>query len=544
MEYAWSKKASGQKEVILMLDDNQNVTFKAFFKISTLMLTGTIVYVATLIPSVYGKNCIIISLFLMLSMAFAYVILLYVAYGRLTVYRASSPRIHENRAIGLIFEGRMAIKTGILIFMVAEAARELVLRRYGSMAVALPVLVAAVYIGCRGLGGVIRFAEAVFWFTVIAGCIVFIMSLKNVDLSQLKAYTQFCEENGINCTINRVMTRGGLLFLGFSFMEMVTMIYMEVRDRRRGMLVAATGVSLVIGIIGSVIVITTLGIAALGTNRKNILYIVGAMELPGGVRIRPLMLVCYLLVVWGMMAITPHVACAFRAIGKTSVKHPVVCRGIWTVCAFAVCVYLQNISSAEKLYRLIPGYLLLIDVPLSIILPVLAINWKRAVRMGGLLFIGIIGTYMCTACAYESVEDVDYATVMVVENPDNTDEHLIKYTLVIPEIGEDGAGASKEKIYSVDAYSFESVRQTYNAEHANRLDTSHVEYIVAEDENVLDTVCDELENEFATSYVTVVTDKDVLEKVGTNSTKEYLRTHYKGRCLAALKKGGAEDAGR
>lgn len=544
MVYAGAKKTSGQKEVRSLLDDNKNVTFKGFFKISTLMLTGTIIYVTTLIPSVYGKNCIIVSLFLMLSMGFAYVILLYVAYSRLIAYRAASPRIHENRAIGLIFEGRMAIKTGILIFMVAEAARELVLRRYGSMAVALPVLVAAVYIGCRGLGGVIRFAEAVFWLTVIAGCIVFIMSLKNVDLSQFKAYTQFCEENGINCTINRVMTRGGLLFLGFSFMEMVTMIYMEVRDRRRGMLVAATGVSLVIGIIGSVIVITTLGIAALSTDRKNILYIVGAMELPGGVRIRPLMIVCYLLVVWGMMAITPHVACAFSTIDKNIVKHPAVCRGIWTVCAFAVCVYLQNISSVEKLYRFIPGYLLLIDVPLSIILPVLAINWKRAARMGGLLFIGVIGTYMCTACAYESVEDVDYATVVVVENTDNTDEHLIKYTLVIPEIGEDGAGVSKEKIYSVDAYSFESVRQKYNAEHANRLDTSHVEYIVAEDEHVLDIVCDELENEFVTSYVTVVTDKNVLEKVGTNSTKEYLRTHYKGRCLAALKKGGTEDVWR
>ena len=115
MVYAGAKKTSGQKEVRLLLDDNKNVTFKGFFKISTLMLTGTIIYVTTLIPSVYGKNCIIVSLFLMLSMAFAYVILLYVAYSRLIAYRAASPRIHENRAIGLIFEGRMAIKTGILI---------------------------------------------------------------------------------------------------------------------------------------------------------------------------------------------------------------------------------------------------------------------------------------------------------------------------------------------------------------------------------------------------------------------------------------------
>ena len=86
------------------------------------------------------------------------------------------------------------------------------------------------------------------------------------------------------------------------------MIYMDVKNRCRGMLAVVSGVSMVIGIIGSIIVVLTLGIGALGSNRKNILYIVGAMELPGGVRMRPLMLVCYLLVVWGMMSLAPHVA--------------------------------------------------------------------------------------------------------------------------------------------------------------------------------------------------------------------------------------------
>ena len=522
-----------------MFDDKQNVTFKAFFKFSTLILTGTMLYVATITPSVYGRNCIIVSLFLMLSMAFAYVIILYIAYGRLPIHGPESVGKQKNGIIALVYEGRMAIKAGILTFIAAEAARELVLRRYGEIAVAIPVLLAAVYIGRRGLRGVVRFSEAVFWFTVVSAVIVLVMSLKNVDLSQLNAYWKFAEEDGINCTINRVMTRGGLLFLGFSFMEMVVMIYMDVKNRRRGMLALVSGVSMIIGIIGSIIVVLTLGIGALGSNRKNILYIVGAMELPGGVRIRPLMLVCYLLVVWGMMSLAPHVACAFKTIDNSSVRHPLLWKWIWVAVSFAVCVYLHSAGPADRLYRLIPGYLLLIDIPLSILLPVLAVNLKRHLKMCGLLVVCILGVYMCTSCAYESVEDVDYATVIVIEEAGRADvpRNELKYTLVIPEIGEDGSGASEEKIYSVKADSFESVRKIYNEEHSNRLDTSHVEYIVPENEDVLDAVCDELENEFATSYVTVVTDDDILDKVGENNTKEYLRTHYKGRCLASLRKG-------
>ena len=135
---AWSERGD------FVLDDKQNVTFKAFFKFSTLMLTGTMLYVTTITPTVYGRNCIIVSLFLMLSMAFAYVIILYIAYGRLSLHEPKSAKKQKNVIIALIYEGRMAAKAGILTFIVAEAARGLVLRRYGGIAVAVPVLLAAV----------------------------------------------------------------------------------------------------------------------------------------------------------------------------------------------------------------------------------------------------------------------------------------------------------------------------------------------------------------------------------------------------------------
>ena len=57
---------------------------------------------------------------------------------------------------------------------------------------------------------------------------------------------------------------------------------------------------------------------------------------------------------------------------------------------------------------------------------------------------------------------------------------------------------------------------------------------MTEDEEVLSAVCSELGDEFATSYVTVVIEENIIEKSGKNNTKEYLKTHYKGQCLAAL----------
>ena len=551
----------------MLQHDKQNVTYKAFFKLALIMLTGSIIYVTTLIPPTYGRNCIIVSLFLMLSMAFAYVILLYIAYGRLMDREKVEVNKNKNRIIGCIYGTRMAIKSGILVFIVSVAARELVLRKYGGVAVALPILLAALYIGSRGMGKVVRFAEAVFWFTVAAGVFVLAMSVKNIHLSELGAYTLFTEENGINCTINRIMTRGGLLFLGFSFMEMVIIVYMKVNNRRRGMLISATGTAFIIGVIGSLIVITTLGMESLSSHSKDILYIVGAMELPGGIKMRPLMLVCYLLVVWGMMAIAPHIACAFETVENNAASHVRLYKLIWVLGAFAVCVILQKLyssgnhmsafaeassggiadmmgRSANGLYRLIPGYLLLVDVPLSVILPVLAVSWKKRKRVCGMLLLCICGAYMCTGCAYDSIEDVDYASVLVIDRQgtqddlgdksDMEDVHKFKYSLVFPKPEGGDGNEVTEEIYSVWANSFEDVRAQYNEEHAKRLDTSHVEYVVTEDRDVMYAVCNELEDEFATSYVTVVTEKNILEKSGENNTKEYLKTHYKGQCLAAL----------
>lgn len=521
------------------MNDNQNVTFSAFFKLTLLTLTGNIIFVTTIIPSYHGQNGLILSHFLMLSLAFAYVILLYIVYtklqNRILPGSVKSGIMSENRVICWIYGIRMAIKAGILIYILAEACRSLVLKRYGSAAVAVPILIAAVYMGRKGLKGVIRFAEAIFWFSCAAGVIILASSLRNLDFSQLQGYISFYGEGGINITVNRIMVRGGLMFLGFSLLEMLMLVYLRIADRRRGMLAGAALSSAVIGIIGSIIVTITLGMDALSSGDKSILYMVGAMELPNGTKIRPLIFACYLVIVWGMMAILPHVVCGFGVIetacGEKSRRRV---KWMWALLVCATVLWLQNIPTTDELFRIVPCYLALVDVPLSLILPAVAAIGRR--RMGRVMSCVILCTVsgMLTSCAYEPIENVDYMNVIVIEESDVSD--MLEYTLVITGLDDDEESVAEESVYEVRAGTFAKACEAYNEEHPKLLDTSHVEYVVAESEEVLDRALAELEREFATSYVTVIIAGDIMNKSEDCITKDYLATHYTGECLATWRR--------
>ena len=84
------------------MNDKYNVTFSAFFKMALLVLPGMITFVATLIPSYFGRNCLILSLFLMLCMAYAYVIALYIVYMKIDERGNSERRKIKNSPQGCI----------------------------------------------------------------------------------------------------------------------------------------------------------------------------------------------------------------------------------------------------------------------------------------------------------------------------------------------------------------------------------------------------------------------------------------------------------
>ena len=134
---------------------------------------------------------------------------------------------------------------------------------------------------------------------------------------------------------------------------------------------------------------------------------------------------------------------------------------------------------------------------------------------------------------------MDYVNAVIIER--STEEPVgggLRYSLVITGLDDDEDSLTEEGVYQVDAGSLADACRSYNESHAKSLDTSHVEYIVAENTQVMNEAAAELEKEFATSYVTVVIEQNILEKTGDNNTNEYLKTHYEGQCLATYARDG------
>lgn len=513
--------------------DKYNVTFGAFFKAVLILLPASLIYVTTITPAYLGRNCLILSLFLMLCLAFAYVILLYVVMSKLEARVDMKYRTRKDTTIDWIYGTRMAVKSGIILFILSDISRRLMLKKYSDMVIAIPILLVAAYMGNRGFKGLIRFYEAVFWFSVVSGIILFVSSVKNLDLGELRQCVQIYGEGSVGDSMRMVMVKGGVLFLGVTVMETVMMIYLGVNKRRRGMLFSAVGISVTIGIIGSIFVISTLGMSALEAGTKDILYVVGAMELPNGIKIRPLMLVCYLVLTCGISLLTPQVVCGFGAVTDLGRRrHSSWLKLAWLTLVFAVCVWLWDVPAHGTAMRLAAGYIMLVDVPLSLILPAVVVIGRKPLKKATLVLIAFAITAVLPGCAYNSVESVDYANVLVIE-PGKQDG-MYKYTLVITGLSGDEDKTTEERKYTAYATSFSDVRANYDKEHARQLDVSHVEYLAADNEQVLNENIFELGREFATSYVTVVVDRNILEKSGDNNTKDYLKTHYRGRCLATL----------
>ena len=530
-----------------MADGKQNVTFGAFFKYAMMLLPGGILYVATIVPSKFGANWSILSLFTMQSLAFVYVVLLYVVYQRVLKKDLIQRRKTGKYVIRFIYGIRMAIKMGIVLYISAYAIRELMLKKYEIWAVAIPVLVCSVYMGSRGLIGSIRFAEVVFWFSTVLFLVVSFLTVANVDLSGLTDYMGMHREYSLGHTISRVMTRGGLLFIGYFMLEIVVIAYLRVKNRTRGMLILSVGVATLIGIVGSIIVTICLGMNALSSGSKNILYVVGAMELSESIKIRPLMLVCYLLVVLTVFTLSQITLCGFGAIDNSSAKHRTwLWKLLWMILASGVCLYMIYGLDGKDMYKLILGYLICVDIPLSLILPALFSMPKLSAWKYMSLFIFVICSLFLTSCSYVPIEDADYATVIIIERDRYALEKSLKYTFVLNRFqgGEDLKEEYTKKdndIFACYSDSVDEAIKRYDSTHANSLDTSHVEYIVVQDRDILAELYSDLEKRFSTSYVAVIVEPDIFEKYKGEELKEYLDTHYEGECLATLKIKGRDS---
>lgn len=517
------------------------LTCKQFFKAAILLFFAVGVYVYTMIFGKMSNNNTILSLFLMLLFAFVYVIILYIVLSRFDF--SWSDKLDEpgervkKGIIYLIYEVRIAIRLVILIYAFARVCQVMMLSKHSDTAIVIPLIIVMLYLGGKGLRGYICFIEAIFWSVAIALLFILVLCFDNASFAEMYSYMRISVEGSASKTIMDTITKGYMLMLSFSMMEFIMLIYLRVKNRRRGMLVSSVGTGMILSLIASICVISVLGRMSIYRGTKNILNIVGTFQFPGGSMARIGVLVCFVFMVFGIAAILIHFVAAFDVFRGfiPDGRKLVVLKCIWAVIILILYFLARRLLAVSNSYELIVRYLALVDIPLSIVIPALMSVRRYNLKKTGVVVLLLFSMINMSGCEYKSIEDVDYATVLIINKNHNNKMDNYGYTFVINTLNsEDSDSITKEIIWSCDSTSFEDVYKSYNRMHNKTLDLSHVEYVVVSNEEELCNVYSKLINEFTTKYVNVVYEDNILEKAMGQDIKDYLDAHYKGICLSSI----------
>lgn len=525
-----------------MKDELMNqLTFKQFFKAALLIFPAVGMYVFTMVFGKMEKNNLIISLFLMLLYAFVYVIILYIVYTKMDFewYKNfdNAEKKVKKGVLYSIYEIRIAIRLIIMMYAFTSACKTMMLNKYNDLVIVIPFVIVMLYLSGKGLKGYVCFLEAIFWGVVIAGLFIAVFCVRNFNMSQMLDFVKFQMSDSVTETIQSVLIRGYTLLIAFSMMEFVMMLYVRVKNRRRGMLFMSVGTSFIVSVLASFFVIAILGWHSIYSGTKSILNIVGAFELPNGGMARIGILAGFLLMAYSIAAIQIHFVAATDVIDgfAGSENKSRIYKCLWGIAIIFLYMIGRRFLSTEYAYEIVVKYMAVIDIPLSIIIPALmgrkGEKSKKILAASGVLLI----TLFVSGCTYKSIEDVDYATVIVLDKNEDKESDVYNYTFVIDTLETKKSDEVTEQlIWETQGEHFEEVRDIYNDTHNHTLDLSHVEYLVVSDEDMLSGIYPELMNEFATKYIDVIYEKDLMEKADEEDIRAYLKAHYKGKCLAAI----------
>lgn len=517
------------------------LTYKQFFKAVLLMFPAVGMYAFTMITGKMDKNNLILSLFLMLLYALIYVIALYIVFTKYdfewTEKLDNSGERVKKTILYSIYEVRIAIRLAILMFAFTNACKTMMVNRHNDLMIVVPLIIVMLYLGGKGLKGYVCFIEAIFWSVSIVGIFVAIFCFKNINLTQMLEFVKFHLSGSVTGTVRSVLIRGYVLLIVFSMMEFIMLLYIRIKNRKRGMLLSSVGIALIISIIASVFVISVLGWHAISSGTKSILNIVGAFEFPGGSMARLGILACFLLMTYGIVAMQIHFVVSLDVINGfvKDRKKSFIWKCVWALGLICIYFLAKRILSGENMYELVLKYMAVVDIPLSVILPALMGKHRFDVKKTVAVISAVLFLFCMTGCSYQSIEDVDYATVIILEQNSDDETDVYDYTFVIDTLNtESSDSVTEQMIWNIKGDSFENMCDAYDKTHNKTLDLSHVEYIVAKSEDELREIYPELLDEFTTKYVNVVYEENIIEKAMGEDIKGYLDAHYRGKCLASI----------
>lgn len=511
----------------------------------------------------FGKNhgnWLIISLLSMLCFTLIYVSIQHIVYKNLEKIELSEKKNNnkkvKNKIKSLICWNnvtRSVIKAAFLMYILKKLLNHMFENKSLVYPGMLAVFFLAVYLAVKGKKAFHSFSSVVFPLMAICiGVVVteIILTTEYKGENDILAMMSMSRENGMCTAIIQAIKQGYGCFFVFCIGEAIMFIGYRSRDGLKRYVRNSLIIPVISGIIVSLLVINLLGQESLANGTKTPLNIVSALILPGSRSTNLSALFMYLTVVWCIVIISSFLLFIresmdwrVEGVNDTEMTANNKKKAGWVPLLLIVGLWIVLEISGNnfdiKISYLFLVYLGIIDLPMSVLIPWIAVRDRpdmRGMASSILTVFMVCVLTVCmalvfTGCGGKSVEQVDYLRVIEIDK--KGDEYAL--TFVSEELDDSENRLVKESVYETTGKSINSAVEKYNREHVRSLDMSHIEYIVVASEDDVDYAVSEALKAIPKNYMKLVVCSNLKEKAGDSGIREYLESHYEGRVVAAIK---------
>lgn len=511
----------------------------------------------------FGKNhgnWLIISLLSMLCFALIYVSIQHIVYKNLEKIELSEKKNNnkkvKNRIKSLICWNnvtRSVIKAAFLMYILKKLLNHMFENKSLVYPGMLAVFFLAVYLAVKGKKAFHSFSSVVFPLMAICIGVVVIEIILTTEYkgeNDILAMMSMSRENGLCTAIIQAIKQGYGCFFVFCIGEAIMFIGYRSRDGLKRYVRNSLIIPVISGIIVSLLVINLLGQESLANGTKTPLNIVSALILPGSRSTNLSALFMYLTVVWCigiissfLLFIRESMDWRGEGVNDTEMAANNKKKAGWVPLLLIVGLWIVLEISGNnfdiKISYLFLVYLGIIDLPMSVLIPWIAVRDRpdmRGMASSILTVFMVCVLTVCmalvfTGCGGKSVEQVDYLRVIEIDK--KGDEYAL--TFVSEELDDSENRLVKESVYETTGKSINSAVEKYNREHVRSLDMSHIEYIVVASEDDVDYAVSEALKAIPKNYMKLVVCSNLKDKAGDSGIREYLESHYEGRVVAAIK---------
>lgn len=530
----------------------------------------------------FGKNhgkWLIISLLSMLCFALIYVSIQHIVYKNLEKIELSEKKNNnkkvKNRIKSLICWNnvtRSVIKAAFLMYILKKLLNHMFENKSLVYPGMLAVFFLAVYLAMKGKKAFNSFSSVVFPLMAICIGVVVIEIILTTEYkweNDILAMMSMSRENGLCTAIIQAIKQGYGCFFVFCIGEAIMFIGYRSRDGLKRYVRNSLIIPVISGIIVSLLVINLLGQESLANGTKTPLNIVSALILPGSRSTNLSALFMYLTVVWCIGIISSFLlfireSMDWRVEGVNNTEMTANDKGgkenenvvtndseedrnkkkagwvpLLLIVGLWIVLEISGNNFDIKISYLFLVYLGIIDLPMSVLIPWIAVRDRpdmRGMASSILTVFMVCVLTVCmalvfTGCGGKSVEQVDYLRVIEIDK--KGDEYAL--TFVSEELDDSENRLVKESVYETTGKSINSAVEKYNREHVRSLDMSHIEYIVVASEDDVDYAVSEALKAIPKNYMKLVVCSNLKEKAGDSGIREYLESHYEGRVVAAIK---------